>query len=140
MICCNIGFYQKLRKDTWACSEILLCFFLALSLVFLTLGVFINYEDDMKVIPIYFMILFFEFLWLLSVYWRMFNDSTLIGSIILILVSAETILLFKNKYNELALLATPFLFFSLIQMALSDNLFKYNIDHNDLLQYDEYCK
>ena len=134
MVAYNIGFYQKLRKDTWACSEMILCIFFALSLTFLTVGVFIDYKTDIRVIPIYFMILFFEFVWLLSIYSRMFTDSELIGSIILILTSAEIILLLKKDYKELAILATPFLFFALLQMALSDTLYKNNIDHIDLLK------
>jgi len=133
----NLEFYHKLRKDTWACSDIILCLLLGISLALLTFGVFIDYKIDIKVIPIYFMILFFEFVWLLSIYWRMFNDATLISSVIIVLVSAETILFLKRDYKELAWLSTPFLFFSLIQFALSDNLFNCNIDHTDLLKYHE---
>jgi len=104
--------------------------FLGLSIVFLTLGVFLDY--NVIVMSLYFVILLLEFVYLLNVSKRMYLDSKLIGVGIIILTAFETILISKGNQPELAVLATPFLFFTMIQLAISDNLSEFNIDHKDI--------
>lgn len=129
----NINFYRSLKKEIWAESEILLLFFMTVSLVFLTTGIFINFNHDVKSLPLYFLIIFFEFLYLFSVYNRMYLNSELISAFIFILTVSQIIIQIKSKTKEIAWLSTPFLIFSLFQIGLSRSLYNYNVDHIDLI-------
>lgn len=132
----DYGNYERLRKDKWAQSEDILCFFMALSLSFLTIGSIIDYENGLYLLPIFILILLMEFFWIIMMKSRNFCYSIFIGSFISGFVAIETILLSRKKNPELAWLTAPFLFFSLIQIALSDNIYKYNIDHSDLRELE----
>lgn len=126
------GNYDRLRKDEWAKSEPILCFFMALSLSFITIGSIIDYENGKYLLPIFMLILVLEFLWIMMMKSRNFCYSIFIGAFISGFAAIETILLSRKSNPELAWLAAPFLFFSLIQIAVSDNIYKHNIDHSDL--------
>lgn len=140
----NVSFYNSLIKDTWCDSPIILTILLALSLVSLTTSVFVNYEDHISMIPLYFMILFFELVIFIAANSRMFLSSVVISTVVLLLTGLEMVFSIRDKNQELCWLISPFLFFSIIQMAICDNLYKYNFDHVDILKattnYDKDCK
>lgn len=129
----NIHYYNKLIKETWMDSPILLTILLALSLSVMTVGVFINYRYNIKIIPIYFMILFFEYIWLISNFNRMYTTATCISTVIFLLTSFEMIFLIKSSDPLLCWSVTPFLFMSLLQIYMTDVLYKNNLDHTDLI-------
>lgn len=128
-----LGYFNTLSKSTWVDSPILYTILLALTLTFLTMGVFINFDENIVTVPLYFMIIFFQFIWLLSTYGRMYSTSIIIGSAIFILTSIEMILMVNSKSPELCWLASPFLFYSLVQLAITDDLYKYNVSHEDII-------
>lgn len=130
----NINHYNILIKDTWCDSPIILTVLLALSLVSLTTAVFVNYEDHLPMIPLYFIILFFELVIFIAASSKMFLTSVSLSAIVFILTGFEMVFSIKSKNPELCWLISPFLFFSLIQLAVSDNLYKYNFDHTDILE------
>lgn len=133
MLMYKISFFNSLIKDLWIESPIILTILLALSLTCFTIGVFVKYEENMTVIPIYFMILFLELIMFMSAYSRMFLTSVGISTIIFLLTSIEMIFFVKGKSSELCWLISPFLFYSLVQIAICDNLYKHNLDHIDIL-------
>lgn len=128
-----INYYYSLTKPVWTDSPILYTILLALSLMFLTIGIFVNFKDNIATIPLFFLIFFFEIIWLLSFLNRMYSTSVALSIIIFILTGFEIILLFNGKSRELCWLISPFFFFSLIQIAITDNISKYNISHEDLI-------
>lgn len=128
-----IGYFNSLTKNTWVDTPIISTILLALTLTFLTVGVFINYEENISTLPLYFLIMFFEFVWLLSIYGRMYTTSIGIGSIIFILTSFEMVFMVSSKSPELCWLASPFLLYSLIQLAITDDLYKNNVSHDDII-------
>lgn len=129
----NVSFYNDLIKDTWCESPIILTILLALSLVSLTTSVFVNFEDHVAMIPLYFMILFFELVIFIAANSRMFLSSVVISAIVFLLTGFEMVFSIRGKNPELCWLISPFLFFSIIQLAICDNLYKHNFDHIDLL-------
>lgn len=133
LIIYNLDSFNILIKDTWIESPIVLTILLALSFVIMTLGVFINYNDNIILSPLYFMILFFEYIWLFSIYNRMYLTGTSLSSIIFLLTCFEMVILVKSKEPKLCWTIAPFLFISLLQIAITDSLYKYNLDHNDIL-------
>lgn len=135
LIAYNLNYYKRLLKDTWLESPILMTIMLALSLTLLTFGVFTDFKNNNIGIPIYFMILFFEIVWLLSIYHRNYSPAILISCITFILTGFEMILLAKSKNPEICWLVSPFLFFSLIEIGITDNIYKYNIDHEDIVNH-----
>lgn len=135
MISSKINYYNSLIKDTWAEAPLILTILLGLSLTMLTIGVFISFDSNFALLPAYFMILFFEFIWLISMYSRMYSTATVISSFVIILASLETILMVKGDSAMLCWTVAPFLFFSLLQLSLTDNIYKYNIEHDDII----YC-
>ena len=128
----NISFYNVLIKDTWCNSPIILIIFLALSLVCLTTSVFINYKDQISMIPLYFLILFFELIIFIVAKSRMFLKSIFISFIIFLLTGLEILFSLKTKNPELCWLISPFFFFSLIQIAIFNNLYINNFDYIDI--------
>lgn len=128
-----LGYFNSLSKNIWVDSPIIITMLMATTLTFLTIGVFINYEENIATIPLYFMIMFFQFVWLLSIYARMYPTSILLGSIIFVLTSFEIVFMVSGKSPELCWLASPFLFYSLIQLAITDDLYKYNVSHDDII-------
>ena len=128
-----ICYFNSLTKNTWVDTPIISTILLALTLSFLTVGVFINYEENISTLPLYFLIMFFEFVWLLSLYGRMYTTSIGIGSIIFILTSFEMVFMVSSKSSELCWLASPFLLYSLIQLAITDDLYKNNVSHDDII-------
>ena len=66
-------------------------------------------------------------------YHRMYSTSIIISSIIFLLTSLEIVLMISGKSPELCWLASPFLFYSLIQLAITDDIYKHNISHDDIL-------
>lgn len=130
----NINFYRSLKKEIWAESEIVISFFMTVSLVFLTTGVFIDFNRDRRSLPLYLLVLFFEFLYLISIYARMYSDSELIGALIFLLTASQIIIQMKSKNKEITWLFTPFLIFSLFQIGLSSSLYRNNVDHLDLVR------
>ena len=139
----NISFYNSLIKDTWCDSPIILTILLALSLVSLTTSVFVNFEDHVPLIPLYFMILFFEIVIFIAMISRIFLSSVVISAVVLLLTGLEMVFSIRGKNPELCWLISPFLFFSIVQMAICDNLYKHNFDHADILKavtnYDNIC-
>lgn len=135
LVAYNLDYYKRLSKDTWIDSPILLTIMLALSLTLLTFGIFIDFKGNFVGVPVYFMILFFEFVWLLSMYYCTYSVATFISCITFLLTGFEMIFLAKNKNPEICWLASPFLFFSLIEIGITDNIYKYNIDHEDIINY-----
>jgi hypothetical protein len=133
LICRFMNYYNSLTKSTWADSPLIYTFLLGLSLTFLTLGVFINIKENIPTIPLYFMIIFFEFIWLITFYLRMYSISTLITTTIFILTGFEIMYIKNSKNPELVWLISPFLFFSLIQLAITDDISKYNIGYDDII-------
>lgn len=129
-----MGYYNSLTKSSWADSPIIYTILLALSFTFLTIGVFINFKDNVATIPLYFLIFFFEFIWLLSFLNRMYSTAIIISSIIFILSGFEIVLMVNGNSPELCWLASPFLFFSLIQLAITDDISKYNVGHEDMIE------
>lgn len=128
-----LGYFNSLSKNTWVDSPILYTILLALTLTFLTIGVFINFQENIATIPLYFMIIFFQIIWLVSTYYRMYSTSICINSFIFILTSLEMIFMVNGKSSELCWLASPFLFYSLLQLAITDDLYKYNVSHEDII-------
>lgn len=129
----NLWYFNSLSKSSWVDSPILYTILLALTLTFLTIGVFINFDENIATIPIYFMILFLEFMFLTTSYSRMYTTSIFISSIIFILASFEIVFMVSGKVPELCWLASPFIFFSIIQLAIIDDIYKYNINVEDLI-------
>lgn len=129
----NISFYNSLIKDTWCESPIILVILMALSLVSFTTSVFINYEEHMSMIPLYFIILFLEIIMFIAINSRMFLTSVFVSAIIFLLTGFEMVFLIKGKNPEMCWLVAPFLFYSLVQLGICDNLYKYNFDHLDIL-------
>lgn len=128
-----IGYFNSLSKSVWLDSPILNTILMSITLTFLTIGVFINYEENIAKIPLYFMIMFFQSIWLLSLYNRMYPTSIVLSSIIFILTSFEMVFMVSGNSSELCWLASPFLFFSLIQLAMTDDIYKHNMSHDDIL-------
>lgn len=133
LIIYNLNSFNVLIKDKWIESPIILTILLSLSFVIMTLGVFINYEENMSLLPLYFMVIFFEYLWLFTIYNRMYLTGTAISSIIFLLTAFEMVILVKSKESKLCWTIAPFLFITLLQIAINDSLYKYNIDHDDIL-------
>lgn len=133
LIIYNIDYYNKLIKDTWMESPIILTILLALSLTVMTVGTFINYKDNTAVIPIYLMIIFFEYIWIITTYNRMYTTATAITTIIFLLSSFEMVFLVKGSDPILCWTITPFLFLSLLQIVMTDILYKNNLDHTDII-------
>lgn len=129
----NVSFYNSLIKDTWCCSPIILMILLGLSLVSLTTSVFINYKDNIPMIPIYFMIMFFEIVTFIAINSRMFLISVFISAFVFLLTGLEIVFSTRCKNPELFFLICPFFFYSLVQTAICDNLYKHNFDHIDIL-------
>ena len=128
-----LGYFNSLSKSTWVDSPILYTILLALTLTFLTIGVFVNFQENISTIPLFFMIIFFQFIWLLSTYSRMYSTSIALGSAIFILTSFEMVFMVSRKSPELCWLASPFFFYSLVQLAITDDLYKYNVSHEDII-------
>lgn len=128
-----LWYFNTLTKNVWVDSPILNTILMAITLTLLTVGVFLNYEDNIGTIPLYFLILFFQFIWLLSIYNRMYSTSIVIGSFIFIMTSFEMVFMVSGKSPELCWLASPFLFYSLVQLAITDDLYKYNVSHDDII-------
>lgn len=131
----NISYFNSLIKDTWVDSPILLTVLLALTLTCFTLGVFAKYQENIAIFPIYFMILFLELIMFISIYSRMFLTSICISTIVFLLTGFEMLFLLKEKSPELCWMISPFLFYSFIQIAACDSIYKYNLDHSDILNY-----
>lgn len=127
-----LGYFNSLTKNTWVDSPIIYTILMALTLTLLTIGVFINYNENIVTIPIYFMILLFQFLWLLSTYDRMYLTGIGFSSAIFILTSFEIVFMVSGKSPELCWIASPYLFYSLIQLAITDDLYKNNVSNNEI--------
>lgn len=135
IICQHIGYYNSLRKSSWADSPILYTILFAISFTFFTIGIFIKFKDNIESIPLYFIIFLFEFLWFVLLYSRMFSNSKIFAFLIFILTGFEIVFMIKSNSPELCWVASPFLFFTLIQIAISEDLSKYNIDYEDLINF-----
>lgn len=131
----NILHFNSLIKDTWVDSPIIFTIILAISLILLTTSVFIDYQNNIPLIPLYFLILFFEIIVFVCASSRMYSTSVIFSTIVFVLTGFEMLYMTKTKNKELSWLMSPFLFFSLFQISICDNIYKNNIDYNDLLEY-----
>ena len=127
----NINHYNYLIKNTWCESPIILIILFALSLTMLTIGIFINYKNNIVTLPLFFMIIFFELILFFTFYSRNYSLSILISSFIFILTSFEIVAMIDHSIKDIYWLCSPFLIFSLIQLAIIDDIAKYNIDYYD---------
>lgn len=132
LISFNIEYYKTLRVSPCFQSEIILTLFFTLSFIFFTIGVFLNYENIPVLLPLFFFILIIEFAYLLCLGDRMFKRSEIIACVISLLVIFEFTIVFLNKNYDLAVLTTPFLVFSLLQIGLSSDLCFHNIDRFEM--------
>lgn len=132
-IACNLDHYNYLIKDTWADAPILLNILLALCLSYLTLAVFIKDYTNNMTIPIYLLIIIFEIIMLITVGLHMHSISILVASLVFIMTCLEMVFFIKRNEKKLCWLVTPFLFFSLLQIAITDNLYSNNVDYTELI-------
>lgn len=129
----NDNIYSKLKKDIWLESDIIIFLMVGIFLSLVVIADLCDLSNNLNLIPLLIIIMILEFVWILMLKSRNFFSSILISTLIAGFTAINAILLSISKNKELVFLILPFLFFSFIQIFMSDDIFKNNIDKIEMI-------
>lgn len=131
--------YSTLKKDIWLECDVIIFLMIGVSLSLVVIADLCDLKNNFNLVPLLLAIMILEFLWILMLKSRNFFTSIAIATIIAGFMSINTLLLSVSKNKELVFLMLPFLFLSFIQIIMSDDIFKNNIDKDEINRCKHNC-
>lgn len=121
----NLDIIKKYKKDLWLQTEEIICFFIAHSLIILTLGLQLCKKDITQKGIIALILLIYQVLYFYFLINRQFDNTILISY--LNLISSAFLLLYLKDESYLFYTCLPYLFCSILQVFMIGNIKKNNL-------------